>query len=285
MHQFTSKRRLRTIERLSTLERQQLVEVTERMWGEDLSAELAFAHKAFGRSCVLWSVERDGVPLLDLWTDGDPWMNGVLLYTGTAKLAPVMLVQGRFLSLVQGFEDLASALNTAPKSLALPKQIQEYLIRDATPEDAEAIVALLNPIIAAGIYTIMEPLTLAEQRDFMQSFPARGVFLVAHRESGVVEGTQSIEPLRNKANQHIAEISTFVSLSSQRKKLGQMLSQETFRRAKEKGLRKLIATVRADNPVAISFYQSQGFRELGRAMEHALVQGRYLDEVFLEKIL
>jgi L-amino acid N-acyltransferase YncA len=286
MYQFTSKRRLSTIAQLSVLERQQLVEVAQRLWGEEFSeAQEAFDYQDFGQSCILWTIEEDGAPLFELWADGDPWVNGALVHSGTAKLAPIALIQRRFTSLVQGFEEIAAALDGAPKKLE-PKQNPEYLLRRATAADAEAIVALLNPIIEAGNYTIMEPLTLAEQRTFMRDFPARGIFLVAvHKESGVLNGLQSVEPLTNKAHQHVGEISTFVSRAAQRKKLGQTLSQETFRQAKELGFRKLMATVRDGNGPALTFYQSLGFEEIGRAIEHALAQGKYIDEVFLEKML
>jgi len=48
----------------------------------------------------------------------------------------------------------------------------EYSIRKVTEEDASAIVALLNPIIAAGKYTVMdEELSVDDQNDFIRNFP------------------------------------------------------------------------------------------------------------------
>jgi RimJ/RimL family protein N-acetyltransferase len=46
-----------------------------------------------------------------------------------------------------------------------------------------------------------------------------------------------------------------------------------------------MATVRADNPQAVSFYQSQGFQIIGTAHKHAFVRGQYVDEIFLEKLI
>ena len=58
-------------------------------------------------------------------------------------------------------------------------------IRDATPADAEAIVAILNPIIAARIYTVFDaPFSSEAERDYLTRFPARGVWKVAVRDSG-----------------------------------------------------------------------------------------------------
>ena len=48
-------------------------------------------------------------------------------------------------------------------------------IRRARPDDAEAIVAVVNPIISAGIYTAFDtPLTADVERDCIRNLPARG---------------------------------------------------------------------------------------------------------------
>ena len=47
-------------------------------------------------------------------------------------------------------------------------------------EDAEDIVAILNPIIAARVSTRLDtPFTVEQQCEFIRTFPARGIFLVA----------------------------------------------------------------------------------------------------------
>jgi L-amino acid N-acyltransferase YncA len=163
----------------------------------------------------------------------------------------------------------------------------EFSIRKVREEDAESIVEVLNPIIQAGTYTIMdEQLSVDDQIDYIRGFPKRGVFNVAVcNDSHKVLGLQSVEPLSTSvcAFRHVGEIGTFVSLGLHRKGIGGSLSQATFQAAKEQGFIKLSATVRADNPRAVSFYQSQGFSVIGTAQRHAFVGGRYIDEVLLEK--
>jgi len=54
------------------------------------------------------------------------------------------------------------------------------LIREARLDDAEAIVSILNPIIEAGVYTVLvTPLTVEYERDYIASLPQRGIFHVA----------------------------------------------------------------------------------------------------------
>ncbi len=90
-------------------------------------------------------------------------------------------------------------------------------IRPVREEDAESIVALLNPIIRAGCYTAM---------------------------------TQEFT---------VGEISTFVALSAHRRGVGRTLGGATLTAAGELGFRKLLATIRADNPQAVSFYRGLRF--------------------------
>lgn len=165
----------------------------------------------------------------------------------------------------------------------------DYLIRTVREEDAKSIIDLLNPIIKGGTYTIMDQeLSVAEQVEFIRGFPRRGVFNVAvHRDSHTVVGLQSVEPLSMSASalKHVGEISTFVALGLHRSGIGRQLSETTFVEARAQGFLKLWATVRADNPPAVSFYRSQGFGIIGTARKHAFVRGNYLDEILMEQLL
>lgn len=164
----------------------------------------------------------------------------------------------------------------------------KVLIKSATLADAQTIVALLNPIIEAGRYTVLQgPLALDAQIAFMQSFPERGVFHVAlAQEAGSLLGMQDVMPLaETPVFRHVGVISTFVGLSTQRQGVGRSLMQATVQAAKAKGFTKLTATIRADNPPAVAFYLSQNFRLVGTSQQHALVNGRYVDEVLAERLL
>ncbi len=168
-------------------------------------------------------------------------------------------------------------------------EAMEFSIRMVRAEDAESIVELLNPIIQAGTYTIMdEQPSVDDQIDFMRGFPKRGVFNVAVcNDSQKVLGLQDVQPISTgvSAFRHFGEISTFVSLASHRNGIGGSLSHATFIRAKEQGFLKLSATIRADNPQAALFYQSLGFKVIGTARKHASVVGKYIDEILMEKFI
>jgi len=163
----------------------------------------------------------------------------------------------------------------------------EFSIRKVVETDAAAIIALLNPIIQAGIYSVMdEPFAVDDQIQFMHSFPSRGIYHIAVNNNQKAVGIQDVIPISSSiVFKHVGEISTFVALDSQRQGVGRHLSEATFKAAREQGFLKLRATVRADNLLAFSFYQSQGFEVIGIAKKHAFLHDKYIDEILLEKFL
>jgi L-amino acid N-acyltransferase YncA len=163
------------------------------------------------------------------------------------------------------------------------------LIRDVAQGDAEALVAILNPIIEARIYSAFAaPFTVDEERAFIARFPSRGVWKVAvRRADDQIVGMQILEPFGpyTTAFDHVATIGTFVALDQRRQGVATALFSATYQAARESGFEKLFAHVRADNSVALATYARQGFAVVGTAHRHAKIDGRYVDEVFIEKSL
>lgn len=165
----------------------------------------------------------------------------------------------------------------------------DLLIREAQPGDAEAVVNILNPIIDEGLYTVLDTtFTVDEERRFITEFPCKGIFLVAvNPADGAIVGFQNAEPFASytHAFDHVACMSTYISLAYRRRGVARQLFQESFRHGRAKGLEKIFTFVRADNPGALAAYRSQGFSVIGTARRHAKVRGKYVDEILIEKFL
>ena len=57
-------------------------------------------------------------------------------------------------------------------------------VRDVRPEDADGIVAILNPIVKARIYTAFDaPFTADTEREYILKFPRRGIGLIVKEHS------------------------------------------------------------------------------------------------------
>ena len=162
-------------------------------------------------------------------------------------------------------------------------------VRDATEEDAGAITQILNPIVAAGCFTVIDrPFSVAEERDFIRGFPARGIFHVAvHEVDDTIVGFQTVEPFASYTSvlDHVGTIGTYVELGLRGRGIAGALFRATFAAARRKGYGKLFTFVRADNPAALRAYCRQGFRIVGTAEQHARIDGRLVDEIVIEKIL
>jgi L-amino acid N-acyltransferase YncA len=162
-------------------------------------------------------------------------------------------------------------------------------IREAQPHDAEALVRVMNPIIAAGIYTAFDtPWTAAAEADYISAFPSRGVFLVAIRQADDrLVAFQSMEPFATytRAFDHVGVLGTYVALDCRRQGIASQLFEATFSAAARKGYEKIFTFVRDDNSAALQTYMRQGFRVIGTAQRHARVAGKYIDEVIIEKLL
>jgi L-amino acid N-acyltransferase YncA len=161
-------------------------------------------------------------------------------------------------------------------------------IRDVRNEDAEAIAAILNPIIAARCYTALDTeVTVAQEQEFIRNFPERGIFLAAVDTSNRIVGFQDVSPFADftHAFDHVGVIGTFVDLERRRQGIATQLFAATFEAARRKGYEKFFTYVRADNEAGLKAYLRQGFRIVGRAERQARIDGRYIDEVIIEKAI
>jgi L-amino acid N-acyltransferase YncA len=160
-------------------------------------------------------------------------------------------------------------------------------IRPVRLEDAEGLARVLNPLIASGSYTVLDrSFTVDEERNFIRSFPERGIFHVAQQEPGdLIVGFQNVEPFSTytQAFAHVGVIGTYLDPSGQRKGIGRLLFESTRWAAREKGYEKFFAFVRADNTGALSFYKRIGFSVIGIAKQQAKINGEYIDEVMIER--
>lgn len=162
-------------------------------------------------------------------------------------------------------------------------------IRDVVLPDAEPVVAILNPIIEARVHTVFDtPFTVEAERDYIARFPARGVWKVAVRQTDqLVVGFQVLEPFGpyTRAFDHVGSLGTYGALHERRQGIARALFAATFETARNKGYEKIFTFVRADNPVALAAYRAQGFSVIGTARRQAKIDGRYVDEILIEKAL
>ncbi|MEH6533213.1 MAG: GNAT family N-acetyltransferase [Photobacterium frigidiphilum] len=163
------------------------------------------------------------------------------------------------------------------------------IVRKVKREDALGIINVLNPIITDGRFSILDTIFSEEEEEqFIENFPERGVFNVAlNTEDSRIVGFQNVEPFASytRAFDHVGIIGTFVDGQYRRQGIASSLFDATFTMAKSLGYEKLFAYVRDDNETALKTYLKQGFEIVGKAKKHAKINGKYIDEVLIEKFL
>ena len=162
-------------------------------------------------------------------------------------------------------------------------------MRRVRPDDAAEIVRILNPIIEAGTYTVLDtPYTIEAERTFIESFPARGLFHVAEDASGNgLLGFEDVAPFADytHAFDHVGVIGTFVDLELRRRGIASRLFHASFDASRLAGYEKLFTFIRADNAAALATYRRFGFETIGTARRHARMKHGYVDEVMVEAFL
>lgn len=163
----------------------------------------------------------------------------------------------------------------------------DLLVRDVVPLDAEAVIGILNPIIESRAYTVFDqPFTVEAERDYITRFPPRGIWKIATGVDGRVVGFQVMEPFGpyTRAFDHVGTLGTYVDREHRRRGIAKALFAATFEAARQKGYEKIFTFVRADNPAALATYRAHGFEVIGTARRHTKIDGRYVDEILIERI-
>jgi L-amino acid N-acyltransferase YncA len=165
----------------------------------------------------------------------------------------------------------------------------EIAVRDVEPADAAGLVRVLNPIIEARCFTVLDtPVSVETEFDYVIDFPERGVWKVAVREPDqVIVGFQVLEPYASytRAFDHVGTLGTYVDLGLRRQGIARRLFAATFDSARQKSYEKIFTFVRSDNPIALQTYLGQGFVVIGNAKRQVRIDGHYIDEILIEKWL
>ena len=165
----------------------------------------------------------------------------------------------------------------------------KFNVKYTSARDIPTILEFLNPIIESRKYSaISDPLKADELNDWIGEVSKTGITLTAvDTPDAKAIGIQFTERFTkyNDSLKHVAEIGTFVSLSHHGLGIGKKLFSRTVKLSKQLGYSKLIAIIRSDNPVAISFYKSIGFDVVGVLKKHVQIDKQFLDEIICEKLI
>lgn len=163
-------------------------------------------------------------------------------------------------------------------------------IRTIRESDAEEFLSLLKRLDEETAFMLFEPgerlTTFEEQREIIRRCPTGGddVILVAECERQLVGYIAAIGG-KYKRNKHGVYVVVAVLQSFSGQGIGTKLFEEMEKWAGEGQVHRLELTVMVHNDRAIRLYKRMGFEIEGRKRHSLLVNGSYVDEYCMSKLL
>lgn len=161
------------------------------------------------------------------------------------------------------------------------------MIRDATPEDAEALAAIYNDAVvnSTAIWNDIQ-VDAANRVGWMQARQAQGLPVLVLEEAGAVTGYASYGPFRAfDGYRETVEHSVYIRADRRGGGRGAALMQALLGFARAQGQHVMVAAIEAGNEASIALHRKLGFRDIGVMPQVGQKFGRWLDLALLQIVL
>lgn len=161
------------------------------------------------------------------------------------------------------------------------------IVRDATLEDAEDILAIYNhaAVNTTAVWTD-GPADLVSRRDWIRARQQAGYPVLVAMKGPDVVGFASFGDFRPfPGYRHTVENSVYVDERFHRAGIGRSLLAALIERANAMNKHVMVAGIEAGNTGSIGLHASLGFVEVARMPEVGCKFGRWLDLVLMQKRL
>lgn len=160
--------------------------------------------------------------------------------------------------------------------------MHELIIRSSKKEDFSQLVAMDNSLWNGA--NSPSNIRWDSEEQYAFGFP-EGSQLVAVWGEIVCGYAELHQPTPLETNQHVAEISLAVHPNYRRHGIGRRLLEAVCEKAREQKKHKISLRVLAVNEGAIRLYKACGFREQGCLKDEFLIDGNYVDDVLMYKMI
>lgn len=162
-----------------------------------------------------------------------------------------------------------------------------FSVRDATEADLPGILDIYNEAIRStlAVFTEQET-TLDERRSWFRQRTGAGYPILVAETAGRVLGFSTFGDFRAwPGYRHTVEHSVYVHSDARRHGLGAALVTPLLDRAEALDKHVIIAGIEAANTASIALHERIGFERIGVMREVGEKFGRWLDLLFMQKIL
>jgi phosphinothricin acetyltransferase len=161
------------------------------------------------------------------------------------------------------------------------------MIRPAEPRDADAIVAIWNPLIRESAITFNSQEKTPDDliRTMIHKRDLGHAFLVAEEERAVVGFGLFGQFRAGVGYARCFEHTIILAPEAHGRGVGRALMTALEEKAREMGGHSLMAGVSAENEAGVAFHKAVGFSEVARVPEVGWKFDRWIDLVLLQKFL
>ncbi len=160
-------------------------------------------------------------------------------------------------------------------------------IRTYTITDCPAILAIINEVIltSTALYDY-HPRTLEQQIAIFEDKISKGFPIIVAEENNQVIGFGYYSEFRfREAYKFTVEHSVYADKNYIGKGIGKLLLSELIQLAKAQKMHTMIGVIDSENLNSISFHEKFGFEEVGYIKESGYKFDKWLDSIFMQKIL
>lgn len=159
-------------------------------------------------------------------------------------------------------------------------------LRDATAADLPAINEIYNHYVLHSTCTYQtEPSTEEERAAWFAAHGPKHPVIVAEH-GGLVIGWASLSKFhQRRAYENTVEDSVYLHHEARGKGLGTLLLKELLARARAIGHHTMVGIISADQEASIALHVKLGFTEAARLREVGFKFGRWLDVVWMQRML
>ncbi|MEK4385597.1 GNAT family N-acetyltransferase [Solibacillus sp. FSL W7-1464] len=166
---------------------------------------------------------------------------------------------------------------------------EKIIIRKADESDTPQILAVMKDAEQSGFMLFapgernMAPASLSKLITSINQSPTSGFFIAEHEDE--ISGYLLLKTETLSRTSHRAQIAVGVQSKSRGKGVGTALFDYMIQRAKETQLHRLELTVIEHNEQAVHLYKKMGFEVEGVKRDSLLVDGHFVNELYMSLLL
>jgi phosphinothricin acetyltransferase len=161
-------------------------------------------------------------------------------------------------------------------------------IRPATHADLKGILDIYNDAVLKTTASYdYEPRSLEQRREWFEERQRENYpVLVAVDDAGCIIGWSALNPYHARVGYRFtSENSVYVAENQRGKGVGRALLGPLLDAGKARGLHAVIAAIDADNEASVRLHAAFGFEKVGHFKQVGFKFGRWLDVVYMERLL